>query len=248
MLLAVDTPRQRWAVAAIGAAVVALLVVSVFRAPAIDMPQSAVATKGVELRNVSAANAAQADEALMRDLTPLFLPTERNASLARIPKRELGQTFLDIETPRLGIAGADWRFDRGLPPVAAIEGQPVSSATALDVLEAAALDAPLAGFGRNEARVAGMIPRGGFIEVVNARDGQTLMAEVVTSAGPPTRKPWQPFELMATVGPAGLVAPLMLMTRSGVDEVDVFFRNYLARTFRVGERLPPGFYRITVAP
>jgi hypothetical protein len=59
---------------------------------------------------------------------------------------------------------------------------------------------------------------------------------------------WAPLEFLATVEAAGLVAPLTLTGRSGVDEVDAFFRNYLVRTFRLGERLPPGFYRITVSP
>jgi hypothetical protein len=45
-----------------------------------------------------------------------------------------------------------------------------------------------------------------------------------------------------------LIAPLTLTTRSGVEEIDNFYRNYLVRTYRVGERLAPGFYRITVAP
>jgi hypothetical protein len=56
------------------------------------------------------------------------------------------------------------------------------------------------------------------------------------------------MEFVAAVDPAGLVGPLVPTVRSGVEEVDNFFQNYLARTLRVGERLAPGFYRICVGP
>jgi hypothetical protein len=53
---------------------------------------------------------------------------------------------------------------------------------------------------------------------------------------------------VAAIDPTGLAAPLTITTRSGVDEVDAYFQNFLARTLRVGERLAPGFYRISVGP
>ena len=36
--------------------------------------------------------------------------------------------------------------------------------------------------------------------------------------------------------------------RSDVDAVDAYFERYLTDTFRVGDRLAPGFYRIRVGP
>jgi hypothetical protein len=56
------------------------------------------------------------------------------------------------------------------------------------------------------------------------------------------------MEFVATIDAAGLAAPLMVTTHSGVDEVDVYFKNFLVRTLRVGERLTPGIYRISVGP
>jgi hypothetical protein len=56
------------------------------------------------------------------------------------------------------------------------------------------------------------------------------------------------MEFLAAVDPAGLAAPLTLTTRSGVEDVDTYFQNFLAHTLRVGERLAPGFYRISVGP
>jgi hypothetical protein len=73
---------------------------------------------------------------------------------------------------------------------------------------------------------------------------ETLPAEVA----PPTTKAWQPMEFLAAVDPAGLVGPLVITEDSRVEEVNTYFRKYLAQTYRIGERLPPGFYRIIVGP
>jgi hypothetical protein len=59
---------------------------------------------------------------------------------------------------------------------------------------------------------------------------------------------WRPLEFNALVSPAGLVGTLVITERSDSEEVNAFFRDYLTRTFRVGERLPPGMYRIVVGP
>jgi hypothetical protein len=73
------------------------------------------------------------------------------------------------------------------------------------------------------------------------------LAQAITGA-PPGKGGWAPVEFVARVDAAGLVGPLVVTERSGLEEVDVFFANYLARTLRVGERLAPGFYRICVGP
>jgi len=44
------------------------------------------------------------------------------------------------------------------------------------------------------------------------------------------------------------VGDLVLTSSSDSEEVDSFFRSYLVKTFRLGERLNPGRYRILVGP
>jgi hypothetical protein len=56
------------------------------------------------------------------------------------------------------------------------------------------------------------------------------------------------MEFMAAVDASGLVGPLVLTVHSDVAEVDAYFGRYLAETFRIGQRLEPGFYRICVGP
>ena len=91
--------------------------------------------------------------------------------------------------------------------------------------------------------------RAAVLEVIRSGDGRRMLRKLLEAPlKPPTEKSWQPLEFLASVGPAGLVAPLTLTVRSGVDEVDAHFRKFLSDTFRVGDQLTPGFYRITLAP
>jgi len=69
-----------------------------------------------------------------------------------------------------------------------------------------------------------------------------------TVLGPAGGKAWEPLELFAAVDAAGLAAPLVVVSTSTVDEIDAHFRRILAQDFRVGERLPPGFFRLIVGP
>lgn len=243
--------RQRWLAAAIGACVLAGAAVSIFRTPMVEHAPPAPSVPPLELKRVTAENGALAEEALMRDLTPLFLPTERNASLARLPAREPGKTFLDAAAPHLGVAGADWRIDEALPPVAKINDKPAGKVAPLDLLHPNETDLSLGGFGRTEVKVPALGTRGAIVDITNLRDGRRESShEIKINVDVPSVAPkgWQPVEYTAAVGSAGLVGQLTLVTTSGIDEVDSFLRIYLARTFRVGERLAPGFYRITVTP
>lgn len=241
--------RQRWGVAAGVALAFAVTLAVLFRAPQLVSPVAPPPPRALELRHIAGGQGAESDEATLRDLTPLFLPTDRNATLGRLPVREAGQVFLDVAAPRLGIAEASWRFDRDLPPVVTFNGSPLNRVGPLDYLDLAAQEAGAVGFGREPKPVAALQPRGGLLEVVRMHDGQrVILQELPLATRPQTDKIWQPVDFVASVGPAGLRAPLTITTRSGVDEVDSFFRNFLARQFRVGDVLAPGFYRITVAP
>lgn len=174
------------------------------------------------------------------DPTPMFLPTARNAGQGSLPARLMvqpGQIFGDFP--------AKWNVaEAALPSY----GADVATASEglVDVM-ARANEAPFAGLGEvgNPARRAAARPA--FIEV-KSMHGSSLIATALTGAVPVPRGDFAPLEFVATVSAAGLVGDPLLVTGSGADEVDNFFRDYLARTFRLGERLAPGVYRIVIGP
>ena len=241
---ALEGTKRHWAVAAVGAAVIAALLLPLFRLPRNpSIVAHPVPKPTVELR--SGGNTAFSDEAMLRDPTPLFLPTEKNAAQKKMPEIELGRTFLDKETPNWAFADSELKLNI----LFGVEGKGAENPVSLDVLAADAPGPLLMGFGRSDPPAEALSPRGGRVEVFAANGGRRVWSEELgVAARPASAATWQPLEILATVDEAGLAGPLVVTARSGVDEVDAYFQNYLARTLKIGERLAPGFYRISVGP
>jgi hypothetical protein len=106
------------------------------------------------------------------------------------------------------------------------------------------------GFGRRDADREPLPRRAASAEAIAVGTGERVLQISVADARPPVPPGewWRPPEFLAAVDPSGLVGPLVLVGRSGTEEVDNYFRNYLERTLRIGARLRPGFYRICIGP
>ena len=102
--------------------------------------------------------------------------------------------------------------------------------------------------GRRDVRLDALPHRAAYYEIVDERTGRVLRKGAVPQGGWPDAGDWRPMELMAAVGPAGLVRSPSLVEGSGVDAVDAFALDYLVRGLRVGALMPPGFYRIRLGP
>jgi len=179
------------------------------------------------------------ERAELLDPTPLFLPTSRNAGQAGLPRQLIarpGQIFTDF-APRLGVGGAD------LPNYGAdVAGAPESVAEVM----ARSNEVPFAGLGERADAVAKLASRTAFCEVKDLRGRGLINESVVLPRAP--RGDFLPMEFMATISATGLMGELMLVASSGAEEVDSFFRDNLAKAARLGERLPPGTYRVQVGP
>lgn len=233
------TTKTRWAIAVTGAAVAVGAVVMLFREPATlrTPPEKFRVKRTVTLVNDK--DKALSDESILLDPTPLFLPTRWNATQREISPREPGGIFQGYDTPKHSFEENDLKLSLPAPI-------PVPTGVAEAVMaEAPAI--PLVGFGRLDQPVVRPQSRGGYVEIVAAASGRQVLAQSIVG-GPPVSDPWQPIEFVAAVDAAGLIGPLVVTTRSGLEEVDSFFSNYLVRTLRLGSRLEPGFYRIYVGP
>jgi hypothetical protein len=177
---------------------------------------------------------------LLRDPTPLFLPTDFNSSRKDYTPREPVGSFAGFD-PKFAFADAELVL--GLPPAATVPSSPA------EALSGDPPGAPYMGFDRSDVVVEPVSPRIAYVDIVNAESGRSVFAAPITDAHPPPASvPWQPMEFIAAVDAAGLVGPVVPTARSGVDDVDAYFSVYLSETLRVGQRLAPGFYRISVGP
>jgi hypothetical protein len=233
-----------WLFSTGGSVVVILLVVSLFRVPA-GTPGPAKGALANAVPRVELA--AHEDELLieemaLRDPTPLFLPTVWNAAedaLAMNAPREPGESFQDYAPfYTFSVNELNINFSN-------------TSKVPVRPLDALALDSAsgsLFGFGQIDGKIEPLRPRRGFLEVVSADDGQLLMRQPLTEGVPVDQGNWQPLEFLVAVNAAGVVGPPVLSESSRVGEVDSFFKEYLLKVLHIGERLAPGFYRISIGP
>jgi hypothetical protein len=232
-----------WLVAGFGAVVVAVLSLSLFRAPLADeglnRPQTQPATK-VELSTHE--NELLIEEVALRDPTPLFVPTQWNAgedALAMSAPREPGGSFQDY-APFFTYSATELNLE--FPNTLDLPGKPS------DVFAIDGASRLFIGLGQTDEKVAPLQSRIGFIEVVGASNGQVLLRQPLEGSIPPEQGSWQPMEFLVAVDAAGLVRPPVLAESSRVAEVDSFFKEYLSKVVHIGERLSPGFYRISIGP
>lgn len=189
----------------------------------------------------SGADALLGEEATLFDPTPMFLPTEWNsgqnalpANLIRIPGRSF-ENYPPKLTYRESSLALSMPSDRESPD------------QAIEVLAMLDLESPLMALGKTEGSLAKLDVRDAQIEVAIAKTGQRVLMAAVQGAAV-SGDVWQPLELLVAVDAAGVVGAPVITQRSGSEQVDRFFKDYLAKTMRVGERLAPGVYRILVGP
>jgi len=211
------------------------------------------------------------DVATLLDPTPLFLPTRWNAAQQDVAPPEPGGTFQSYRVPpKWSFAETELMFDRRAPT--GTPNQPADAPQAPATLD---LPAPIAvpatpakalaetlpgalalGFGETGTPVVPLLARGAVVEITAASTGepafppqiQAQVAALTGQAHPPASRAWRPMEFQAEIDATGLAAPPVVTTPSGIEEVDLYFQEFLVRTLRLGERLAPGFYRISVGP
>lgn len=183
-----------------------------------------------------------AEEAQFFDPTPLFLPTEWNSDQKPLPPSVLndpGEMFTHFPSKlQFAEEGVALEFKDSIQT-------PDKAADTISVIED---EIVFRGMGRGDVVVGNLAARGGYLLVRSAdASKRAILSQSLADARPPVDN-WKPMEFMAVVNRAGLVGSLSFIERSGFESVDLYFKNYLVQTFRLGEYLAPGFYRISVGP
>jgi hypothetical protein len=228
--------RSLWIWSLLGAVGLAGFTIILFRTPSseqksVQLSKASVAS-GVALKRVVS------EDAVLLDKTPLFLPTDLNTAVKDVSLPKTGGIFSDF-LPIFAYS----EFDVGLGGMRAAENVFLIDALGL------AGGAPLAfGFGRVFDQATGIDSRRFYLDVLSAKDGARIFQEVLTSDPPRGNAIWRPIEFMALIGTVGLEAPLIPIARSGSDEIDAYFSDFLARKLKRGAKLSPGTYRLIVGP
>lgn len=180
------------------------------------------------------------EQAELMDPTPLFFPTEWNFGqrpLRESLRKQPGQFFGSFP-PNL---------DFGEQGIKAYGIEPATVPVQLADVLAQGNEAPFAGMGQVDVLRPALAERSGFLEVYDISAGKYAFKQPLANLDLP-RPDFAPMEFLAVIGSAGMVGDPVLVGGSGWEEVDSFFRSYLVKTIRLGERLNPGRYRVVVGP
>jgi hypothetical protein len=236
-----------WILSGGGALAVLVTLGFVFGRVAVPLPQPAGAVPvhaPVELKRGGewASNPLFREETLLRDPTPLFLPTRWNSSdavLSPDQRREPGNSFRDYLP---AFVYSETNLALQFPAIVVVPAHPVDSFAADNP------DRPFIGFGQKDQPVTKLAKRTAFLHISAAGTGESVAANALEDAQPPGEGVWQPLEFMVATDAAGIVRPPVLTASSLVPAVDNYFQDYLVRTLHIGEHLPPGFYRVCIGP
>lgn len=184
------------------------------------------------------------ERAELFDPTPLFFPTEWNYGqqpLRESLRRQPGQVFDSFE-PNFTF------LEQNIKPYGV---ETVAVPEKLSDVFIQGNEAPFAGMGRIDMQRRALAGRSGFLEVKRLINNQIVIEEALSGLVLP-RQDFGPLEYLVAVSSAGIVGDPILMVSSEWEEVDekvdTFFRTYLVKSFRLGERLSPGRYRVLVGP
>lgn len=178
------------------------------------------------------------ERAELLDPTPLFFPTEWNFGqqpLSETNQRIPGQVFgrfeakMTVDEQEIAKYGA---------------GEVEVPEKLTDVL-VQGNEAPFAGLGRRDTQKATLAVRAAYLEIRDMRNGNNILSQALTGFQSP-RADYAPIEFLVVIGSAGLIGDPIITSGSGWEEVDNFFRTYLVKSYHLGERLPPGRYRVLV--
>jgi hypothetical protein len=174
------------------------------------------------------------------DPTPLFFPTEWNYGQGVIREslqRQPGQVFGSFE-PKLPLS------ENNIKPFSA--DTVVAPEHLADVLEPGN-EAPFGGMGQIDVPHPALDQRTCFLEIKRLNTGESIIQQSLVGISPPYAD-FDPLEFLVVVSSLGIVGEPVLLTGSTRAEMDAFFRSYLVKTFRLGERLNPGRYRVLIGP
>jgi hypothetical protein len=188
------------------------------------------------------------DDQGLFDLEPLFLPTEHNASVLTLPRKERREpgSMSFTYPPKFAISesGGGVAIDSPI----AVPTKPI------EVLNLGEPPNPWPEVGREPVDLISLDHRLGFVEVESAQNGQSVISEPIygNPGDHPPAEDWAPIEFLVSVDAAGLVGqPLgtsLTTPATTSDEVEAFFRNFLTKQFQLGARLKPGFYTVRIGP
>lgn len=246
-MMAREPSRQsrKRAIAVIVAAVILLHVAGLilFHADPVGRPARDQAVSGVTLASPDTGedgSQALREYAILRDTTPLYLPTRWNAgyetrigALARRP----GDVF-PAYSPELSLENVEI----GEPRTAEPPPTPMDAVLHFDFT-------PFRAFrGAPPSSIPELPQRTVYFQVVSAKTGQVVFSVERRDPLPAENQLWAPAVFGVHITELGVAGPPILLASSGIEEVDTSLSARIRENIFTARLPGPGYYRVIAGP
>ena len=232
-----------WIPLSVVGALILFAVSSLFKIPDIKEEAARIAVPKIQILG-NLADKISSEDASLNDPTPLFLPTRYSVSQLN-HTHMLPQGDFSGFSPKLAFSTEHLALNIATPTV--VPDRPVDALAIKDPSN------PAYGLGRTDRLHTSLKPRVAWVRVSSMASGRAVLELALLAKDTPNAPSdvmthaWKPLQFSVAVDAAGLLGPILSTERSG-SPADVFFLDYLTHTMRIADRLPPGFYQISVGP
>ena len=170
------------------------------------------------------------------DPTPLFFPTGKNygqSALRENIRRQPESVFDSFEA----------KFIFSEQNIKPYNSEATNAPERLADVLGQGNERPFGGMGQIDTPHSAVAEQRILIEIRSLSDSNIVMIQSLTGLSIP-HFDYETLEFLAVISSEGLVGDPILVTGSGREDVDSSLRVYLVKTFRLGERLSPGRYRV----
>lgn len=179
------------------------------------------------------------DQALIFDTKPILLPTKWSEKQIH-PNEEVDRPlFQDLPTQTI-LYNYATLSNIMLPEYITISATDILSKQFLNSFEGINQDKPI---------LASLnIPKMN-ITVKNLNDSKIIENYEIDKENPLLQKEfWAPLEFLVIVDESGPIMPLFVSQSSGIEDIDIYFKNYISDPILKLSHLPKGYYKIGVSP
>ncbi len=235
-----------WTLAVLGSLLLVVGLVSLLQLPEMTpMVPASEKPPVVEFVRLEAAASDRTvqNEALLRNPEPLFLPTAVNAGqVGALSDDERNEPVAAFQNFPSELVYTERDPVVNFPPVTQVPTSPI------DALQLEGYRDAFDGLGRRDLAIRPLPVRLGHMQVMRASDGAVQLEMDLPEVEGVPGGDWAPLELLAAVDPAGLVGQPVVTKSSGLGQLDEWMVTHLARNIKLGHRLDPGIYHISIGP
>lgn len=179
------------------------------------------------------------DQVFIFNTEPIFLPSEWN-EIPLVPTEEIDQFLFSDLPPQTSLYNYQ--------SLSSIITPRLSILKPLDILDQQPINL-FKGINQNKSEISTSNKLKAYLTIENFNDFKTFKTYEIKDKDTPIKDQlWSPLEFLVIIDELVPLIPPLMIQSSGIEEIDIFFKNYISSSLLKLNQLPIGYYQITISP